>query len=152
MANWNISRNTGWRSKNCHTNVLISCKLRDATRCHSFELVYALPLWRNRFYILLFDNFERWLCTCWLEMLTVVYVCTCICRNTRTRAQTRAHTHTHKRERVLRLGEFNPLTPELNLSAQRCLTRCLLGILLLEPCISLIYAWKTNKYTIYSVY
>jgi hypothetical protein len=26
----------------------------------------------------------------------------------------------------------------------------LLGILLLEPCISLIYAWKTNKYTNYS--
>src|SRR5215471_1780796 len=25
----------------------------------------------------------------------------------------------------------------------------LLGILLLEPCISLIYAWKTNKYTNY---
>jgi hypothetical protein len=35
---------------------------------------------------------------------------------------------------------INPLTPELNLSAQRCLTRFLLGILLLEPCISLIYA------------
>jgi hypothetical protein len=30
---------------------------------------------------------------------------------------------------------FNPLTPELNTSAQRCLTRFLLGILLLEPCI-----------------
>src|SRR5215510_14117394 len=27
----------------------------------------------------------------------------------------------------------------------------LLGILLLEPCILLIYAWKTNKYTNYSV-
>jgi hypothetical protein len=40
---------------------------------------------------------------------------------------------------------FNPLTPELNSSAQCCLTRFLLGILLLEPCISLIYAWKTNK-------
>jgi hypothetical protein len=26
----------------------------------------------------------------------------------------------------------------------------LLGILLLEPCISLIYAWKTNKYSNYS--
>jgi hypothetical protein len=35
---------------------------------------------------------------------------------------------------------INPLTPELNPSAQRCLTRFLLGILLLEPCISLIYA------------
>jgi hypothetical protein len=34
---------------------------------------------------------------------------------------------------------INSLTPELNLSAQRCLTRFLLGILLLEPCISLIY-------------
>jgi hypothetical protein len=32
------------------------------------------------------------------------------------------------------------LTPELNPSAQRCLTRFfLLGILLLKPCISLIY-------------
>jgi hypothetical protein len=40
---------------------------------------------------------------------------------------------------------INPLTPELNPYAQRCLTRFLLGILLLEPCISLIYAWKTNK-------
>jgi hypothetical protein len=28
---------------------------------------------------------------------------------------------------------INPLTPELNISAQRCLTRFLLGILLLEP-------------------
>jgi hypothetical protein len=31
--------------------------------------------------------------------------------------------------------DINPLTPELNPSAQRCLTRFLLGILLLEPCI-----------------
>jgi hypothetical protein len=46
---------------------------------------------------------------------------------------------------------FNPLTPELNPSEQRVLTRFLLGILLLEPCISLIYAWKTNKYTNYSL-
>jgi hypothetical protein len=30
-------------------------------------------------------------------------------------------------------------------NAQRCLTRFLLGILLLEPCISLIYAWITNE-------
>jgi hypothetical protein len=35
---------------------------------------------------------------------------------------------------------FNPLTPELNPSTQRCLTRFLLEILLLEPCILLIYA------------
>jgi hypothetical protein len=35
---------------------------------------------------------------------------------------------------------FKPLTPELNPSAQRCLTRFLLGILLLEPCISLMHA------------
>jgi hypothetical protein len=35
---------------------------------------------------------------------------------------------------------INPLTLELNPSAQRCLTRFLLGILLLEPCISFIYA------------
>src|SRR5215510_14215333 len=39
---------------------------------------------------------------------------------------------------------------KLNPSAQRCLKRFLLGILLLEPYISLIYAWKTNKYTNYS--
>jgi hypothetical protein len=45
---------------------------------------------------------------------------------------------------------LKPLTPELNPFAQRCLTRFLLGILLLKPCISLIYAWKTNKYTNYS--
>jgi hypothetical protein len=34
----------------------------------------------------------------------------------------------------------NPLKPELNTSGQRCLTRFLLGILLLEQYISLIYA------------
>jgi hypothetical protein len=39
---------------------------------------------------------------------------------------------------------------ELIPSAQRGMTRYLLAILLLEPCISLIYAWKTNKYTNYS--
>ena len=43
----------------------------------------------------------------------------------------------------------NPLQPELNPSAQHCLARFLLGILLLESCISLIYVWKTNKYTNY---
>jgi hypothetical protein len=37
-------------------------------------------------------------------------------------------------------NSFNPLMPELNLSAQRCLARFLMGILVLEPCISLIYA------------
>jgi hypothetical protein len=35
---------------------------------------------------------------------------------------------------------FNLLTPELNPSVQRCLTRFLLGIFLPQPCISLIYA------------
>jgi hypothetical protein len=35
---------------------------------------------------------------------------------------------------------INPLRPELNPSVQRCLTRILLGIFLLEPCISIIYA------------
>jgi hypothetical protein len=30
---------------------------------------------------------------------------------------------------------INPLTPELNPSAQRCLRRFLMGILILEPCI-----------------
>jgi hypothetical protein len=48
------------------------------------------------------------------------------------------------------LVRVNSLTPELNPSAQRCLTRFLPGILLLEPCISLIYAWKTNKCNNYS--
>jgi hypothetical protein len=55
------------------------------------------------------------------------------------------------RRNVKSIG-FNPLTPELNPFAQRCMTRFLLGILLLEPCISLIYAWKTNKCSNYSVY
>jgi hypothetical protein len=35
---------------------------------------------------------------------------------------------------------FNPLTPELNSSAQRCLTNFLLRILLLGPYILLMYA------------
>jgi hypothetical protein len=49
---------------------------------------------------------------------------------------------------------FNPLTPEINPSAQRCLTRFLLGILLLEPCISLTYMRENEKNAtiIYSVY
>jgi hypothetical protein len=42
---------------------------------------------------------------------------------------------------------IKPLTAELNPSAQSCLTRVLLGILLLEPFFSLTYVWKTNKYT-----
>jgi hypothetical protein len=46
--------------------------------------------------------------------------------------------------------QLNPSTPELNPSAQRCLTRFLLGSLLLEPSILKIYALKTNKYTNYS--
>jgi hypothetical protein len=41
---------------------------------------------------------------------------------------------------------INSLTPKLNPSAQRCLTRFFTGILLLEPCISVIYACKTNKH------
>jgi hypothetical protein len=48
---------------------------------------------------------------------------------------------------------INPLKPELNPSAQRCLTRFLLGILLLEPCISLNMREKpTNATIIHSVY
>jgi hypothetical protein len=35
---------------------------------------------------------------------------------------------------------FNSSTPELNPSAQSCLTRVLLGVLLLEPRISLMHA------------
>jgi hypothetical protein len=45
--------------------------------------------------------------------------------------------------------QINPLTAELNPSAQHCLTRFLLGILLLESCISLIYAWKTKKHQLF---
>jgi hypothetical protein len=48
------------------------------------------------------------------------------------------------------LDYINSLTPELNPSAQRCLTRFFTGVLVLEPCISLIYAWKTNKCNNYS--
>jgi hypothetical protein len=44
----------------------------------------------------------------------------------------------------------NPLMPELNPSAQRCWQDILLDILLLEPCTSLTYAWKTNKCNNYS--
>jgi hypothetical protein len=40
---------------------------------------------------------------------------------------------------------INPLTPELNPSAQRYLTKFLLGILFLEPCIYLIM--RENKQT-----
>jgi hypothetical protein len=47
-------------------------------------------------------------------------------------------------------GWINLLTTELNPSAQRCWRDFLLGILLLEPCISLTFAWKTNKYTNYT--
>jgi hypothetical protein len=43
-------------------------------------------------------------------------------------------------------SQLNPLTPELNAPAQRWRV-FLLRILLLEPWISLIYAWKNNKYT-----
>jgi hypothetical protein len=45
--------------------------------------------------------------------------------------------------------EINPLTPELNPSVQRCLTRFLLGILLLEPCISFIYMREKPTNAIY---
>jgi hypothetical protein len=40
---------------------------------------------------------------------------------------------------------INPLTPELDPSAQRSLTRFFTGDFAFEPWISLIYAWKTNK-------
>jgi hypothetical protein len=50
-----------------------------------------------------------------------------------------------------RLKCFYRLTPELNPSAQRCLTRFLLGVLLLETGISLIYALKTNKWNIHFI-
>jgi hypothetical protein len=41
---------------------------------------------------------------------------------------------------IPKVFHINPLTPELNPSAERCLTKILLGILFLKPCISLIYA------------
>jgi hypothetical protein len=40
---------------------------------------------------------------------------------------------------------LNPLAPELNPSAQRCLTRFFTGDFASLTCISLMYAWKTNK-------
>jgi hypothetical protein len=43
-----------------------------------------------------------------------------------------------RRKKVL--DNLKHLTPELNPSAQRCLTRFFTEILILEPCISLIYA------------
>jgi hypothetical protein len=46
---------------------------------------------------------------------------------------------------------FNPLTPELNPSAQRCLAGFLLGSLLLEMCISLMREKPTNTLIIDSV-
>jgi hypothetical protein len=61
------------------------------------------------------------------------------------------HFNTDRHENLKRKFAINPLTPGLNPSAQRCLTKFLLGILLLEPCISLIYAWKPNKYINYSL-
>jgi hypothetical protein len=53
--------------------------------------------------------------------------------------------------RSVNLNAVNPWTLESNPSTARCVTRYLPGILLLEPSISLIYAWKTNKYTNYSL-
>jgi hypothetical protein len=74
-------------------------------------------------------------------------------QSTRRSVQTDNQIHTHPN----RLGSgvqielfINPLPPELNPSSQRYLTRFLMGILVLEPCISLIYAWKTNKFNNYS--
>jgi hypothetical protein len=49
-------------------------------------------------------------------------------------------------------GVVNPLTPELNPSAQRCLTRFLLGILLLEPAFHYCMREKPTNTTISSVY
>jgi hypothetical protein len=45
---------------------------------------------------------------------------------------------------------FNPLTPELNPSAQHRLTRFFTGDFASWPCISLIYASKINKCNTYS--
>jgi hypothetical protein len=49
----------------------------------------------------------------------------------------------HGKTSVKQLKELNP-------SAQRYLTRLFTGAFASWPCISLIYAWKTNKYTNYS--
>jgi hypothetical protein len=51
---------------------------------------------------------------------------------------------------LLSMSPINPLTPELNPSAQRYLTRFFTGDFASWSCISLMYAWKTNKYTNYS--
>jgi hypothetical protein len=50
------------------------------------------------------------------------------------------HLAQDRQQRKIVVKMVNPLTPELNPPAQRCLTRFLLDILLLEPCISLMYA------------
>jgi hypothetical protein len=47
--------------------------------------------------------------------------------------------HVSKRTDLPEKLDSNPLTPELNPSAQRCLMRVLLAIFLLELCISLMY-------------
>jgi hypothetical protein len=53
----------------------------------------------------------------------------------------RVYTNTNTQSRVEQFEmPLGLLTLELNPSAQRCLMRFLQGILLLEPCISLIYA------------
>jgi hypothetical protein len=61
----------------------------------------------------------------------------------------KASQNTAKYAICVKPGKINLLTPELNSSAQRCLKRYFTGILLLEPCISITYAWKTNKYANY---
>jgi hypothetical protein len=48
------------------------------------------------------------------------------------------------------ISVINPLTPELNPSAQCCMTRFFTGDFASWPCISLIYAWKTNNCNNYS--
>jgi hypothetical protein len=69
----------------------------------------------------------------------------------------RTKIHGIKQKNIFYISLFGcllkPLTTELNTSTQRCLTRFLVGILLLEPWILLIYAWKpANATIIHSVY
>jgi hypothetical protein len=52
----------------------------------------------------------------------------------------------------MRYSQINPLTPKLNPSAQRCLTKLVTENFASWTVhfVNTVYAWKTNKYTNYS--
>jgi hypothetical protein len=62
----------------------------------------------------------------------------------------RSSSQPHDNPKPLTYSAVNPLTPELHLTRKAACRDSLLGILLLKPCNSLIYAWKINKWTNYS--